>query len=117
GIRLTTGSSPASLSHPVTLPAVTGVSPASGSTVGGSRVTLTGTGLAGATVVRFGRVGGTIISDSGTQLVVTSPPRTGTAGSGAAAGTGAGTVDITVTTRFGTSGVTVADHFTYTAPR
>jgi len=124
GIRLTTGSSPASLSHPVTLPAVTGVSPASGSTAGGSRVTLTGTGLADATVVRFGRVGGTIISDSGTQLVVTSPPRTGTAGSGAAAGsgpqatgTGAGTVDITVTTRFGTSGVTAADHFTYTAAR
>src|SRR5512135_3308224 len=82
GIRLTTGSSPASLSQPVTLPAVTGVSPASGSTVGGSRVTITGTGLAGATVVHFGRVGGTIISDSGTQLVVTSPPSTGTPGTG-----------------------------------
>ena len=120
GLRLTTGSSPASLSHPVTLPAVTGVSPGSGSTVGGSRVTLTGTGLADATVVRFGRVGGTIISDSGTQLVVTSPPRTGTAAAGSgsqATGTGAGTVDITVTTRFGTSGVTAADHFTYTAAR
>ena len=41
-------------SPPVTLPAVTGVSPASGSTAGGSTVALTGTGLAGATAVRFG---------------------------------------------------------------
>ena len=38
------------------LPAVTGVSPASGSTVGGSTVTITGTGLAHATAVRFGGV-------------------------------------------------------------
>jgi hypothetical protein len=132
GIRLTTGSSPASLSQPVTLPVVAGVSPASGSTVGGSRVTITGTGLAGATVVHFGRVGGTIISDSGTQLVVISPPSTGTpstgtpstgtAGTGAGAGsgtqaTGTGAVDITVTTGLGTSGVTAADRFTYTAAR
>ena len=41
-------------SHSVTLPAVTGVSPDSGSTVGGSTVIITGTGLAHATVVRFG---------------------------------------------------------------
>jgi len=56
----------------VTLPAVTGVSPASGSTVGGSTVTITGTGLAGATVVRFGGVAGAITSDSDTQITVTS---------------------------------------------
>ena len=60
--------------HPAALPAVTGVSPASGSTVGGSTVTITGTGLAGATVVRFGGVAGTITADSGTQITVTSPP-------------------------------------------
>jgi eukaryotic-like serine/threonine-protein kinase len=93
-------------SHAVTLPGVTGVSPASGSTVGGSAVTVTGTGLAGATVVRFGSVAGTISADSGTQVVVISPP-----------GTSAGTVNITVTTQFGSSHPTPADHYTYTAPR
>ena len=55
------------------------MSPASGSTAGGSTVTITGTGLAGATVVRFGGVAGTITADSGTQITVTSPPSTGTA--------------------------------------
>jgi hypothetical protein len=124
GVRLTTGSR-TSLSGLVTLPAVTGVSPASGSTVGGSTVTIIGTGLARATVVRFGGVDGTIISDSGTQITVISPPRNGivtstasTADSGAQiTRTGAGTVDITVTTPFGTSKTAVADRFTYTAAR
>jgi hypothetical protein len=120
------------LSHPVTppsFPAVTGVSPAGGSTTGGSPVTITGTGLAGATVVRFGGVAGTITADSGTRITVTSPPSAGTADitattaaitadSGAqVTGTGAGTVDVTVTTRAGTSKPTAADHYTYTAPR
>ena len=54
------------------------MSPASGSTVGGTTVTITGTGLAHATVVRFGGVAGTITADSGTQITVTSPPSTGT---------------------------------------
>jgi serine/threonine-protein kinase len=120
GIRMTTGSGT------VTLPAVTGVSPASGSTMGGSTVTITGTGLAGATVVSFGRVAGTITADSGTQITVTSPPKTVTVTAAVittdsgthmtATGTGAGTVDITVTTPVGTSKITAADRFTYTAP-
>jgi eukaryotic-like serine/threonine-protein kinase len=116
-------------SRPAPLPAVTGVSPVSGTTVGGSTVTITGTGLARAAAVRFGGVRGTIISDSDTRITVTSPPRTVTAAvivttaaiigepGGQITGTGAGTVDITVTTPFGTSKMTVADHFTYTAPR
>jgi serine/threonine-protein kinase len=106
-------------SHPVTLPAVAGVSPASGSTVGGSTVTITGTGLGGATVVRFGGTAGTITADSATRITVTSPPITSTAVSGAASATqatGAGIVDITVTTPGGTSHRTPADHYTYTAP-
>ena len=116
---------------PVTLPAVARVSPASGSTVGGSTVTITGTGLADASVVRFGGVAGKITGDSGTQITVTSPPSAGTvditvttaaitADSGTqitGTGAGAGTVDITVTTRVGTSHPTTADHYTYTAPR
>ena len=114
-----------SASHAVTLPAVTGVSPASGSTAGGNTVTITGTGLADATVVRFGRAAGTITADSSTQITVTSPPSTGvvtTAAVTADSGTkmtaaGTGTVNITVTTRVGTSHVTAADHYTYAAPR
>src|SRR5580692_7365163 len=115
----------------VTLPVVTIVSPASGSTAGGSTVTITGTGLADATDVRFGGVAGKITGDSGTQITVTSPPSTGTvdktattaaitADSGSqitGTGTGTGTVDITVTTLAGTSKTTAGDHYTYTAPR
>ncbi len=112
-------------SGPVTLPAVTGVSPASGTTTGGTAVTITGTGLAGATVVRFGGVAGTITADSATQITVTSPPSTVTTAAitadsraqSAATGTGAGTVDITVTTAGGTSHPAAADRFTYTAAR
>jgi Protein kinase domain/Protein of unknown function (DUF3048) N-terminal domain/Protein of unknown function (DUF3048) C-terminal domain/IPT/TIG domain len=105
------------------LPAVTGVSPASGSTVGGSTVTITGAGLAHATAVRFGGVAGTIVSDLGTRITVTSPPSTVTSAaittdSGKqVTGTGAGTVDITVTTPAGSSKITAADRYTYTAPR
>jgi hypothetical protein len=112
-------------SGPVTLPAITGVSPASGTTTGGTAVTITGTGLNGATVVRFGGVAGTITADSATQITVTSPPSTVTTaaitvdsrGQTAATGTGAGTVDITVTTAGGTSHPAAADRFTYTAAR
>jgi serine/threonine-protein kinase len=96
-------------SYPVTLPAVTGVSPASGGTAGGSTVTITGTGLGGATVVRFGAAPGTITADSATQITVTTPPSASTAG------TGAGIVDVTVTTPGGTSRHTAADHYAYTA--
>ena len=67
-------------SYPVTLPVVTGVSPASGSTAGGSTVTITGTGLGGATVVRFGGAPGTITADSATRITVTSPPSASTGG-------------------------------------
>jgi hypothetical protein len=119
-------------SHPVTavtLPAITSVSPDRGSTTGGTAVTITGSRLADATVVRFGGVAGTITTDSGTQITVTSPPSSVTdditvttaaltADSGRRVpATGAGTVDITVTTRAGTSKITPADHYTYAAPR
>jgi hypothetical protein len=81
-------------------PAVTGVSPASGPAVGGTLVTINGTGLADATMVSFGGVAGMISSDSGTQISVSSPP-------------GNGTVDVAVTTPGGTS---TAGMFTYTSP-
>ena len=94
------------------------MSPDSGSIAGGTTVTITGTGLAHATVVRFGGVDGTITADSATQLTVTSPPSTSTVDfiSGPQlTATGTSTVDVTVTTPAGTSHPTAADHFTYVA--
>jgi hypothetical protein len=85
----------------VAVPAISAVSPASGPETGGTQVTITGTDLSGATAISFGANSGTIISDSATQIVATSP-----------AGV-TGTVDITVTTVGGTSLATVADQFTY----
>ncbi len=82
-------------------PAVTGISPDSGSTAGGTTVSITGTGLAGGTMVTFGGVAGRIIADSNTQVTVTSPP-------------GTGTVTITVITPAGTSKTTAAGHYRYT---
>ncbi|MGH3153243.1 MAG: serine/threonine-protein kinase, partial [Streptosporangiaceae bacterium] len=104
-------------SHAAGLPAVTGVSPASGSTTGGTTVTITGTGLAGARAVHFGGVAGLITADSATRIRVTSPPSTGIVpitGSGSRT-SGTGTVDITVTTPAGTSKTTAAGHYTYSS--
>jgi hypothetical protein len=127
-VRLTGNTSPPS----VTLPAVTGVSPSGGTDMGGTPVTITGTGLAHATLVTFGGVAGRITADSDTQITVASPPSTGavartvtaaaitTDAATRIAGTsppGTGTVDITVTTPAGTSKPAAADHFIYTAPR
>ncbi len=71
-------------------PAVSGVFPATGPAGGGTSVTISGTGLADATMVSFGGSAGMITSDSGSQITVVSPP-------------GSGTVDVAVTTPGGTS--------------
>ena len=85
----------------LTAPAVEGVSPASGPVAGGTSVTISGTDLLNATAVDFGSTAATIVSDTDTQIVVTSP-----AGS-------AGTVHVTVVTPVGTSDTSSADEFTY----
>jgi hypothetical protein len=57
------------------LPELTSISPSSGSTAGGTVVTVTGSGFSGATDVRFGGVSGTglnVIDNS--QLTIVSPP-------------------------------------------
>lgn len=86
-------------------PTVTGVSPTSGTTLGGTVVTVSGTDLTGASAVRFGTTTATgVIVSSSTSLTAISP-----AGS-------AGIVDVTVTTPSGTSATSSADQFTYVAP-
>jgi IPT/TIG domain len=82
-------------------PAVGAVSPDSGATAGGTTVTIAGTGLAGATGVRFGAVPAAVTADSSTQITVDTPP-------------GTGTVTVIVTTPAGTSAITGASHYAYT---
>ena len=89
---------------PSLIPTVTGVTPTSGPTVGGTSVTVSGSNLSGATAVDFGTANpGTITADTTGSITVTSP-------------SGTGTVDVTVTTPNGTSAKTSADQFTYNAP-
>jgi hypothetical protein len=85
---------------PVVPPAVTALSPSSGSTAGGTPVSITGTGFSGATMVRFGANPASFTVFGTTQITATSPP-------------GAGTLDVTVTTPTGTSATSSADLFTY----
>jgi hypothetical protein len=85
-----------------TAPVVTGISPVDGPNVGGTLVTISGSGFTGATVVDFGTTAATsftVVND--TDVTATSPA-------------GTGTVDVTVTTPIGTSATSPADQFTYT---
>lgn len=87
-------------------PVVTAPSPTGGSLAGGNSLAITGTGFTGATKVGFGATtmssGFTVVSD--TQITVASAP------------SGHGTVDVTVTTPWGTSAVSGADGYSYLAP-
>ena len=86
----------------VVAPTVTGVSPGSGPTGGGTSVAITGTGFGSASAVTFGSTAAASFTvNSATSITATSP-----AGS-------AGTVDVTVTAAGGTSVTGSADRFTY----
>lgn len=83
-------------------PVITGLSPTSGATAGGTTVTISGTDFTGASSVSFGSVAAASYSvDSNTQITAVSPP-------GAA-----GSVDVSVTTPGGTTPTVAADKFTY----
>lgn len=99
----TSAISPADQFTYLSTPTVTGISPNKGPLQGGTSVTLTGTGLAGATAVNFGNIPGSITFNSATQITATSPAHI------------AGTVDVTVTTAGGTSAPSLFDKFTYVA--
>ncbi len=85
------------------LPAVTAINPSQGSAAGGTSVTITGTNLGslGTVSVNFGSAAGSVVSDTGTQIVATSPPGT------------AGAVYVTVVTPAGMSTASSADLFSY----
>ncbi|MCM2425090.1 IPT/TIG domain-containing protein [Streptomyces sp. RKAG337] len=90
----------------IPVPAVTALSPASGPTGGGTAVTVTGTGLAGATAVTFGPGNpATAVTCTATSCTATAPAHT------------AGTVDVQVTTPGGTSAVVSAGQYTYVDPK
>ncbi|MEU5733969.1 IPT/TIG domain-containing protein [Streptomyces antimycoticus] len=81
-------------------PVVTSVSPAQGNPAGGTSVTINGSSLTSATVVRFGsNLATNVVVVSDTQITATTPP-------------GSGTAKVTVTTPGGTSTQNVL--FTYT---
>ena len=85
-------------------PTVTGVSPASATTAGGTSVTVTGSGFAaGATVSFDGAAGSNVVVQSATSLTTTTPAH------------GAGSVAVVVTNTDGQTG-RLNGGLTYTAP-
>jgi hypothetical protein len=106
GIIVTTGGGPSGVFSSftyITPPNITGISLSSGSTEGGTNVTITGTNFTGATLVTFGGIAATSLSilDSTTITCIT-PARS------------AGAVGIIVTTGGGSSGA--FSSFTYITP-
>jgi len=95
---------------PSAAPAITSVSPTSGSQISRGSVTIHGSNFNDGGVrpiVDFGSVASIgSISYSSSQITTTIPPSVN-----------AGTVDITVTTPAGTSSVSPADHYTYAGSR
>jgi len=83
-------------------PVVSSLAPNTGTRSGGTVVTVTGSGLTGATTVTFDGIAGTALQvTSSTSLTVTTPAHD------------IATVDVRVVTPFGTSAVVPADHFDY----
>jgi hypothetical protein len=83
-------------------PVITGVSPANGSSAGGTTVTITGRGFTGITTVLFGTTAGTSVSvTSATKLTVKAPKHA------------AGGVHVTVTGTYGTSTRIRADWYAF----
>jgi IPT/TIG domain len=86
-----------------TPPAVAAVTPVSGPAAGGNPVSITGSGFAGASAVRFGTLAASGFTVVNAGLVTATAP----------AGT-ANLLDVTVTNPAGTSGTGMADQYSYT---
>lgn len=81
-------------------PTITGITPSTGATGGGTSVVISGTGFSGATAVKFGATNATSFTvNSSTQITAVTP-------------SGSGDVGLTVTAPGGTSAATT---YTYTA--
>ncbi len=86
-------------------PSVSSVTPSSGSTAGGTVVTISGSNFTGVSTVRFGTVNATSFKiNSATSITATAPAE------------GAGTVDILVSGSGGASTAATTDRFTFVAP-
>ena len=81
-------------------PSVTGISPNTGPKAGGTQVTITGSGLSPAAVVKFGPNTALSKFEDDTRITAMSP-------------TGSGAVDVTVETPGGTSATSATTTFTY----
>jgi hypothetical protein len=107
------------------IPAVTSIAPATGSTTGGTRVTVTGSNLAtfnavtGAVttlpIISFGANAGTAVACTNAAAPPANPAP-GTCSVTAPASVTAGVVDVTVTISGQTSAIVAGDKFTYTPP-
>ncbi|MHB8051890.1 MAG: IPT/TIG domain-containing protein, partial [Methanoregula sp.] len=84
------------------VPTITGLTPTSGSISGGTTVTISGSGFAGASRVDFGTYPAGMLTVTNTQITVTSPGQLS-----------AGMVNVRVTTPSGVSAIVPADQFTY----
>jgi flagellar protein FlaF len=80
-------------------PTLTSITPSTGPN--STPVTIVGTGFTGATAVKFGTSATTILTNTGKQITATSPD-------------GTGTVDVTVTTPYGTSATSADSKYYYT---
>ena len=88
-------------------PIVSDVSPRSGPIIGGTTLTILGSGFTGVSAVRFGKspaVSFTVVSPS--KITAVSPPHLA-----------AGTVEVTVSTAHGTSAASSASSFAYQRPK
>lgn len=85
------------------LPTINAVSPTSATHNGGTKVTVTGSNFTSVTGVKFGSTSGkSVTTVSSTKLTVVSPAHA------------TGTVDIRVSTKYGTSPVTIHDRYKFT---
>ena len=84
---------------------MTSITPTSGSTAGGTSVTIMGTGFTSSATVMFGTITATAVTyNSPISITAISPAES------------AGTVNVTVTTTGGTSSTSSTDQFTYLTP-
>jgi IPT/TIG domain/FG-GAP repeat len=105
GVGGTSATSPADRFSYVPAPTVSGVQPGEGPLAGGTPVTVTGSGFAAGSTVRFGSV-----AVAGADVDVRSPTEISVV---SRAGSEVGTVDVTVSGVGGTSATSPADRFSY----